>query len=55
MIHALFAEPNPAPIKALLAAQGHHLTHLLPHLREPMTMASPGLLQRLLTLDRAAG
>ena len=59
MIHALFAEPNPAPIKALLAAQGHdltlHLPHLLPHLREPMTPASPGLLQRLLTLDRAAG
>lgn len=50
MIHALFAEPNPAPIKALLADQGL----LLPQLRAPMTAASPALLERLQALDRAA-
>lgn len=51
MIHTLFAEPNPAPIKALLAAQGH----IQAHLREPMTAASPDLRQRLVTLDHSAG
>ena len=51
MISLLFVEPNPAPIKALLAAQGH----LQPHLRAPMTAASPALVQRLLAVDRTAG
>lgn len=50
MIQALFAEPNPAPVKALLAAQGL----IRPHLREPMTAASAALQQHLLTLERAA-
>ncbi|RUP30256.1 MAG: 4-hydroxy-tetrahydrodipicolinate synthase [Curvibacter sp.] len=50
MIQALFAEPNPAPVKALLAAQGL----IRPHLREPMMAASAALQQHLLTLERAA-
>lgn len=49
MIELLFEEPNPAPIKALLAGQGR----LLPHLREPMTPASAALQARLLAQDRA--
>jgi len=43
----LFAEPSPAPLKALLAAQGA----LHDELRAPMTRASDGLGQRLMALD----
>lgn len=42
-IAACFAEPNPAPIKAWLAGQGH----LRPGLRAPMQPASQALAQRL--------
>ncbi|GAA6120155.1 4-hydroxy-tetrahydrodipicolinate synthase [Acidovorax sp. FG27] len=43
MMAALFAEPNPAPLKALLAQQGW----MEATLRAPMTQASPALAQRL--------
>jgi len=42
-VDAFFAEPNPAPIKALLAAEGW----MADELRSPMTSASPELVQRL--------
>ncbi|GKS90394.1 dihydrodipicolinate synthase family protein [Acidovorax sp. SUPP2539] len=42
-VERFFAEPNPAPIKALLAAQGE----MADELRAPMTSASPALVQRL--------
>lgn len=47
LIEALFAEPNPAPVKALLAAQGL----IRDELRAPMTRASGALLERLSALD----
>ncbi|OAJ52995.1 4-hydroxy-tetrahydrodipicolinate synthase [Paraburkholderia ginsengiterrae] len=47
LIEALFAEPNPAPVKALLAAQGA----IRDELRAPMTRASSALLERLIALD----
>lgn len=50
LIEALFAEPNPGPIKALLAQQG--LIHN--ELRPPMTAATPAHLQRLIALHDAA-
>jgi 4-hydroxy-tetrahydrodipicolinate synthase len=43
MIAALFAEPNPAPIKALLAAQGR----MRDDVRLPLLPASPAYLARL--------
>jgi 4-hydroxy-tetrahydrodipicolinate synthase len=43
LIQALFAEPNPAPVKALLAAQGL----IRDELRMPMTRASGALIERL--------
>ena len=43
---ALFDEPSPGPVKALLAAQGECLNEL----RAPMTAASPALQQRLLAI-----
>ena len=43
LIQALFAEPNPGPIKALLARQGW----LRDELRAPMTAASPELADQL--------
>lgn len=46
LIEALFAEPNPAPLKTLLAHQGL----LRNELRRPMMEASPALLERLLPL-----
>ncbi|KQP22155.1 4-hydroxy-tetrahydrodipicolinate synthase [Pseudorhodoferax sp. Leaf267] len=46
-IRAIFSEPNPGPIKALLA----HAGAIGPGLRAPMTPASDGLLQRLLALQ----
>jgi 4-hydroxy-tetrahydrodipicolinate synthase len=49
LIEALFAEPNPAPVKALLAQQGW----IQPELRVPMTPASAVLAQRLLSLAAA--
>ncbi|CAB3674629.1 4-hydroxy-tetrahydrodipicolinate synthase [Paraburkholderia rhynchosiae] len=47
LIHALFAEPNPAPVKALLASQGL----IRDELRRPMTRASDELAERLIALD----
>jgi 4-hydroxy-tetrahydrodipicolinate synthase len=47
LIHAAFAEPNPAPVKALLAAQGL----IRDELRMPMTRASAALAARLTALD----
>lgn len=47
LIQALFVEPNPAPVKALLAAQGL----IRDELRMPMTRASAALAQRLKALD----
>lgn len=47
LIEALFAEPNPGPLKALLARQG--LLH--DELRSPMTRASAALVERLVRLD----
>ncbi|CAD6536808.1 4-hydroxy-tetrahydrodipicolinate synthase [Paraburkholderia kirstenboschensis] len=49
LIHALFAEPNPAPVKALLASQGL----IRDELRLPMTRASEKLVERLAALERA--
>jgi 4-hydroxy-tetrahydrodipicolinate synthase len=49
LIHALFAEPNPAPVKASLALQGL----IRDELRLPMTRASEILAQRLAALERA--
>lgn len=47
LIQALFVEPNPAPVKALLAAQGL----IRDELRMPMTRAGAALAQRLKALD----
>jgi 4-hydroxy-tetrahydrodipicolinate synthase len=47
MIEALFAEPNPGPLKALMARQGL----LRDELRSPMTRASAELVERLQRLD----
>jgi 4-hydroxy-tetrahydrodipicolinate synthase len=47
LIEALFAEPNPGPLKALLARQGL----LNDELRSPMTRASAVLVERLARLD----
>lgn len=46
LIQALFAEPNPGPLKAVLAGQGH----LREELRAPMTLVTPALRERLLVL-----
>jgi 4-hydroxy-tetrahydrodipicolinate synthase len=48
LIEALFAEPNPGPLKALLARQGL----LRDELRSPMTRASAALVERLERLER---
>lgn len=47
LIEALFAEPNPGPLKALMARQGL----LRDELRSPMTRASAELVERLQRLD----
>jgi 4-hydroxy-tetrahydrodipicolinate synthase len=47
MIQLAFAEPNPAPVKALLAAQGL----IRDELRMPMTRASDALIERLNALE----
>lgn len=49
LIQALFSEPNPGPLKALLAQQG--LIHN--ELRAPMTASTAGLTQRLIQLHDA--
>lgn len=46
-VQAVFAEPNPGPIKALLAEAGQ----MGDGLRAPMTAASPALRQRLRALE----
>ena len=46
LIDAIFAEPNPAPIKAALALQGLDFGDVLP----PMLPASDALRQRLATV-----
>jgi 4-hydroxy-tetrahydrodipicolinate synthase len=48
---ALFEEPSPGPLKALLAAQGECASEL----RAPMTAASPALARRLRALLEGAG
>lgn len=45
----LFEEPSPGPVKAVLAAQGECANEL----RAPMTVASPGLVDRLMSLVEA--
>jgi len=47
LIEALFAEPNPGPVKALLAHQGL----MRDEMRSPMTRASDELRKRLAALD----
>ncbi|MDW5443049.1 4-hydroxy-tetrahydrodipicolinate synthase [Polaromonas sp. SM01] len=47
LITGLFAEPNPGPLKALLAQQGL----LINELRSPMTRASAALAEQLQQLD----
>ncbi|MFM0609171.1 4-hydroxy-tetrahydrodipicolinate synthase [Paraburkholderia sediminicola] len=47
LIQALFAEPNPAPVKAMLAAQGL----ICDELRMPMTRAGDALVARLRALE----
>ncbi|MEO7887224.1 MAG: 4-hydroxy-tetrahydrodipicolinate synthase [Polaromonas sp.] len=49
LIEGLFAEPNPGPLKALLARRGL----LRDELRSPMTRASAALVERLERLDAA--
>lgn len=51
MIEALFAEPNPGPVKAALARQGL----IEPELRAPMTAASPALGDRIERIIARAG
>jgi 4-hydroxy-tetrahydrodipicolinate synthase len=48
-VQTVFAEPNPGPIKALLAEAGQ----MDDRLRAPMTAASPALRQRLRALEDA--
>ncbi|MFP3566343.1 4-hydroxy-tetrahydrodipicolinate synthase [Paraburkholderia sp. SIMBA_030] len=50
LIQALFAEPNPGPVKALLAAQGL----IRDELRMPMMRASDALAERLKALEGLA-
>lgn len=50
LIEALFAEPNPGPLKALMAGRGL----LRNELRSPMTRASAALAERLEQLDARA-
>ncbi|MFM0217836.1 MULTISPECIES: 4-hydroxy-tetrahydrodipicolinate synthase [Paraburkholderia] len=49
LIDTLFAEPNPAPVKAMLASQGL----IRDELRLPMTRASEKLVERLAALETA--
>lgn len=56
LIQALFAEPNPGPLKAVLAGQGHWGEDMRGVMREelraPMTPVTPALRARLLALAR---
>ena len=47
LIETAFAEPNPGPLKAALAMQGHGS----PAVRPPMTQASPSIEARWQALD----
>ena len=47
LIEALFTEPNPGPLKAVLARQGR----MGDELRAPLTAASPALRQRLAAIE----
>ncbi len=49
LVELLFAEPNPGPLKAVLAQQGA----MRDELRSPMTRASAALRERLVALDAA--
>ncbi|MEO8021967.1 4-hydroxy-tetrahydrodipicolinate synthase [Polaromonas sp.] len=51
LIEGLFSEPNPGPLKALMAHQGL----LRDGLRSPMTRASAALAERLQRLDKSIG
>ncbi len=51
LIDGLFSEPNPGPLKALMARQGL----LRDGLRSPMTRASAALAERLQRLDERVG
>lgn len=51
LIEALFAEPNPGPIKAWLARRGL----IQEELRMPMTGITPALRERLLALEKMLG
>jgi 4-hydroxy-tetrahydrodipicolinate synthase len=51
LLEALFAAPNPGPLKALLARQGL----LADELRAPMTVVSAALRERLDTIDSMLG
>jgi 4-hydroxy-tetrahydrodipicolinate synthase len=51
LIEGLFAEPNPGPLKAVMAEQGL----LRNELRSPMTRASAALAERLQRLDALLG
>lgn len=51
LIDGLFSEPNPGPLKALLARQGL----LQNRLRSPMTPASAALVEKLQRLDEGVG
>jgi 4-hydroxy-tetrahydrodipicolinate synthase len=48
-IEGVFGEPNPAPLKAVLAQHGA----MAPEFRPPMTPASEALIARLLAVDQA--
>jgi 4-hydroxy-tetrahydrodipicolinate synthase len=51
LVRALFAEPSPAPLKAVLHAQGRIST---PHVRMPLGDASPAAAERAIAAARAA-
>jgi 4-hydroxy-tetrahydrodipicolinate synthase len=51
LVKALFAEPSPAPLKAVLHAQGRIPT---PHVRMPLSDASPSVAERAITAAGAA-
>jgi 4-hydroxy-tetrahydrodipicolinate synthase len=51
LVRALFAEPSPAPLKAVLHAQGRIPT---PHVRMPLAHASPAVAERAIAAAEAA-
>ena len=51
LIEALFAEPNPGPLKAVLAMQGR----MTDELRAPMSRASTALRERLAAIEATLG